>query len=132
MGQFLIELLEPAGYTPPQACLDAFNIQFGDAVRTEWSEKNDSYEAIFYKGGLEHIACYNEKGILKNYKMFLPKELLPLSITSQLSSRGEIMNSVLFNNGHSIQYEVIIREPDSVRQLILFSTTGEILKQERL
>lgn len=132
MGQFLKELLKPAGYTPPQACLDAFNIQFGSAVRTEWSEKNDFYEALFYNEGLEHIACYNEEGILKNYKMYLPKELLPLSISSQLSDRGEIMNSVLFNNGHSVQYEVIIREPDSVRQLILFSSIGEILKEEML
>lgn len=132
MWKFLKELLEPAGYTPPRACLDAFNIQFGDAVRTEWSPKEHFYEAIFYKDGLEHIASYDEEGGLKNYKMFLPKQLLPHSISSQLSSMGEIMNSVLFNNGHSVQYEVIIRESDSRRQLILFSITGEILKQERL
>jgi hypothetical protein len=132
MGAFLINMMNPAGFVPPRACQETFNLQFANAVRIEWFEKKNHLEAIFYQNSLEHIACYEPDGHLMNYKMFLPKELLPQSISAQLYNRGEIMNVVLLNNGHSIQYEIIITESDLQRHMILFSATGVILKEERL
>jgi len=119
-------------FLPPQPCLDAFKSQFPDAVRTDWSSKDQFFEAIFYRENMEHIARYDDKGILQDYMIHLPQELLPYAIQSRLVNRGEIMSVMLINKGHSIFYEIIIRDRDHKRQLILYSETGVLLNENRL
>jgi hypothetical protein len=132
MSEFLKRVIGSTGFQPPRPCLNSFLREFGDAVRTDWSVRDTYYEAIFYKDSLEHIACYDSEGILLEYRMFLPREYLPSCILDQLADRGEVMNSVLINQGNSIQYEVIIRDQEEKRYLLLYSGTGRVLEESRL
>lgn len=119
-------------FLPPQLCLDAFKRQFSNAVRIDWSSKDQFFEAIFYREDMEHIARYDEKGILQDYMIHLPQELLPSAILSRLAKRGEIMSVMLINKGYSIYYEIITRDKNHKRHLILLSETGALLNENRL
>jgi hypothetical protein len=117
---------------PPDSCLQQFNDNFRGAINIEWFEKGDHYEAIFYKDDIEHIAYYNKKGSLESYKMFLPTKFIPESIKRMLERKGEIMNVVLINKGNSINYEVIIRNQNLCRYLILLTDLGKVISEMQL
>jgi len=132
MTEFLKKMMKNEEFLPPQPCLDAFKCQFIQAVRTEWSSKDQCFEAIFYRQNMEHIARYDEGGVLQEYMIHLPPELLPYSMRSSLTDRGEIMSSVLLNKGYSISYEIILRNQNHERHLILLSETGAVLNEANL
>lgn len=117
---------------PPDSCLQQFNENFRGAINIDWFEKDDNYEAIFYKDNIEHIAYYNSKGSLESYKMFLPTKFLPESIKSTLEHKGEIMNVVMINKGNSVNYEVIIRDKNLHRYLFLVTGLGKIISEIKL
>jgi len=128
----LENLTSGSRFTPPGCCLKAFKDQFRGAVRTEWNERGTGFEAVFYKDNLEHIALYRQDGSLIEYKMSLPPESLPDAIKTSLENRGEIMNSVLVNKGHSIEYEIIIRDRALLRHLLLFTQLGAVVEEKDL
>lgn len=132
MDKFLINLFSEERIEPPGPCLDALSRHFPNAVRTDWSSKDQLFEAVFYMENLEHIARYNADGDLQDYMVHLSHEMLPASIRSDLKGRGEIMSTVLLNNRYSISYEVIIRDVQLKRHLILLSFNGTVLGERTL
>lgn len=132
MEQLLENLINENRFTPPDHCLKVFNDQFRGAVRTEWIEKANGYEAVFYKDNLEHIALYRPDGKLIEYKRSLSPEYLPDAIKTSLKGQGEIMNAVLVNKGNSIEYEIIIRDKTRIRNLVLFSDQGRVIEERIL
>jgi hypothetical protein len=117
---------------PPNFCLQQFNQNFRGAINIDWFEKENIYEAIFYKDDIEHIAHYSKEGTLESYKMFMPAKFLPESIKTKLEHKGEIMNVVMINKGNSINYEVIIRDKELHRYLFLVTGLGKIISEIQL
>ena len=74
----------------------------------------------------------DKSGNLQEYKMYLPDNFLPESIKSVLEKRGEIMNTVFINKGNTIVYEVIMRDKELNRFLVLLSNLGEIIDEKPL
>lgn len=132
MNNFLKKVIEGSGITPPSICLEAFNLNFNNAINVEWFDRKTSFEVIFYKDNLEHIAIFDTSGALIEYKLFLPVEFLSEAIKSFLESKGEIMNVVLINKGNRIEYEAIVRNKDLTRFLILLSDLGKIIEEKKL
>ncbi|HAF29454.1 MAG TPA: hypothetical protein DCG75_10445 [Bacteroidales bacterium] len=132
MNNFVKRVIEGNGITPPIICLNAFNSNFNDTINVEWFDRADHFEAIFYKDNLEHIAIFDLSGSLVEYKLFLPVEFLPEAIKTYLESKGEIMNSVLINKGNTIEYEVIVRDANFTRYLILLSDLGKVIEEKKL
>jgi hypothetical protein len=132
MEQLLENLIQGNRFTPPGHCLKAFNGQFRDAVRTEWTEKETGFEVIFYKDNLEHIALYDADGTLVEYKMSLPPDFLPDAIKTGVRGRGEIMNAMLVNKGNGIEYEIIIRDKTLTRHLLLLTDLGKVIEERSL
>lgn len=132
MKEFLGNIIGPVGITPPDSCLKAFNEQFSNALRTEWSLKGRNYEAIFYRDNLEHIALYHSDGELLEYKMSLPPDYLPEAIKGELEEMGEIMNSVLINKGNGVEYEIILRDKSLARHLVMLTGVGRIIERRQL
>ena len=117
---------------PSKECLRQFKSNFKDAINTEWVEKENHYEAIFYKNEIECIAIYNKNGSLELYKMFLPASYLPETIRNVLEREGEIMNIVLLNKGNSINYEAIIRDKNQERYQVLLTDLGKFVSKRQL
>lgn len=132
MKNFLNNVLTGNSINPPESCMQAFNLNFGDAVRTDWYRNGNGFEAIFYRDNLEHIALFTQEGTLLEYKANLPEGYLPEILKSRMEARGEIMNAVLRNKGNLIDYEVIVRDRDLNRFLITVSGSGQILEEKKL
>lgn len=132
MNDFLKKVVEGNGVSPSDVCLQSFNENFADAINVEWFKKESFYEAIFYKNDLEHIAIFDLSGILMEYRQNLPVDYLPVAIKNIVTSKGEIMNSVLKNKGNMLEYEVIVRDKELNRYLITLSDTGNIIEEKKL
>ncbi|NJM15147.1 MAG: hypothetical protein HC896_07020 [Bacteroidales bacterium] len=132
MEDFVKRMLDGSGINPPEACLQAFAANFEGAVNIEWWDRGSSFEAIFYRDNLEHIAIFDRTGLLIEYRQFLPAPYLPEAIKTDLEARGEIMNAVLRNKGNSIEYEAIIRDKDLNRFLILMTDLGKVTEERKL
>lgn len=130
--KFLKKVIEGQGVEPSSICLEAFKQNFQHSVNVEWYDKGDYFEAIFYKEHIEHIALFSKDGDLIEYKLYLPDECLPERIMNIMESKGEIMNSVLKNKGNTIEYEVIYRDKDLNRYVILLSDLGHIIDEKKL
>ncbi len=63
--------------------------------------------------------------------MFLPEGFLPGNIIDIVRKKGELMNAVMINKGNSITYEIIFRDTDLVRSVMLLNEKG-VIQEERL
>jgi hypothetical protein len=125
MEDFIKNVMDGGKIDPPEECKEGFRENFSDAIREEWFAKKDWFEVIFYRDQLEHIALFSKDGILQEYKANLPRELLPEAIKKQFEENWEIMNSLLHNRGNSIEYELIIRDEDLTRYLVILTEFGK-------
>lgn len=130
--KFLKKVIQGQGVEPTSVCLEAFKQNFKHSVNVEWFDKGDYFEVIFYKDHIEHIAIFHKNGILKEYKLYLPNECLPEKIKIFMESKGEIMNSVMKNKGNRIEYEVIYRDLDLNRFIVLLTDLGDIMDERKL
>ncbi len=132
MMNFFSKFFGGALFLPPDAVKNALAEKFPDVINIEWNKSGDVYEAIFYKDSIEHIANFDKKGVLSVYKMFLPEGFLPENIKSKVAGKGELMNAVMINSGNSITYEIIYRDKDLVRSVMLLNEKGIILEEKLL
>ena len=132
MKDFAKKIIDGNRVTPPEICLPAFHENFPGAINVDWFIRGKHFEAIFYKDSIEHIARYDKKGKLEEYKMTLTPSLLPELIKNKLEMKGEIMNVLLINKGNCLNYEAIIRDENLNRHLVLFSNLGKILSENAL
>lgn len=132
MEDFSQRIMDGSGIKPPEKCQKVFKDNFPDSLNAEWFLRGDHYEAIFYKDKIEYIAAFKPEGTLIEYKMYLTAEFLPEPVRIILTGKGEIMNVVLINNGRSIVYECIVRDPGLNRSLVYISNLGKLLEERSL
>lgn len=105
---------------------------FPDALNIEWETKKDIFEAIFYVTHVEYIAKISEKKGLMEYKRNLKLDELPEVISEECKKSGEIMNAIANDIESELFYEIIIRDKDFNRSLLLLNKSGELLKSTRI
>jgi len=132
MKDFVKKVMEGDGVVPSEGCLNSFHQNFEDAVNIEWFQRENYFEAVFYKNNLEHIALFSLEGIFMEYRINLPTDYLPEPIKKTALSRGEIMSSVMRNKGNMVDYEVIVRDKELNRHLVTLSDIGRIIEVKRL
>jgi hypothetical protein len=132
MKEFIREVFNKNRRCPSDACLTAFNIHFGDAINVEWFDKGKSYEAIFYKNDIEYIALFDLSGSLLEYRQNLTFDYMPEKIRSIVDSKGELMNFVLRNKRNHIDYEIIYRDMDLNRFMLIITDSGKIFQEKKL
>jgi hypothetical protein len=132
MKDFVKKVVVGDGVSPSEDCRNSLNRNFANAVNVEWFKREDHFEAVFYRNNLEHIAIFGLSGILTEYRLNLPTDYLPDPIKKTVSSRGEIMNSVMRNKGNRVEYEVIIRDSDLKRHMVTLSVIGSIIEEQNL
>jgi hypothetical protein len=132
MKEFLKKVVEGSRVAPSETCLQSFSQNFEDAISVEWFNRGDSYEAIFYKDNLEHIAMFSLEGTLVEYRLNLPPGYLPEPVRTIVEPKGEMMNAVLRNKGNMLEYEIIYRDSDLKRYMITLSNLGRITGEREL
>jgi hypothetical protein len=132
MINFFAKIFKSSPFSPPEEIINALKDKFPDVINIEWNKSGDSYEAIFYKDNIEYIANFDKDGELKVYKMFLPEGFLPGNILDIVRKKGELMNAVMINKGNSITYEIIFRDTNLVRSVMLLNEKGAVLEERLL
>lgn len=117
--------------TPPAVKL-ALEKRFDNPLNTEWTKIGDQYEAVFYKDELEHIARFDETGLLLSLKVNLPLEKVPALIHKTAQSYGELMNVIAIFHEDSVGYELIVRDEKLTRFSMLLNADGEVIQTEKL
>ncbi len=116
----------------PQKVKEALELNFPGAINIDWDKKNSGYEAIFYLDEIEHISFFSAEGILLECKKNLWQNQLPPNIISSCHNQGEIMNAISIKRGNDLFFEVIIRDKDLNRTLLLFDQNCVQLKSEKI
>ncbi|VXD16116.1 hypothetical protein [Marinoscillum sp. 108] len=132
MDDFLKKVIDGSEATPPESCLLTFDRNFPKAINIDWSEKEAKFEAIFYQEDIEYIAMFDQQGLLEKYTMYLTPDLLPVAIKTHMDQLGEIMNAVLINEGNQLLYEVIIRDANLKRYVLMVDQLGKVLEERKL
>ncbi|MFT6866182.1 MAG: hypothetical protein ACJA08_001011 [Cyclobacteriaceae bacterium] len=132
MKAFFEKIISTNGIVAPISCDQSFSQNFTGAIKVEWSKTDNCYEAVFYLNNLEHIAIFSLDGLLIEYRMILPDGYLPEQIKNKLEDMGEIMNKILINKGNSLIYEIIVRDKNLVRSLVLMTDLGVVIEEKRL
>lgn len=129
---FFENLISGNQTTPPYTAEQGLLKHFPDAINTEWYKSGNDYEAVFYSQNIEHIARFTAFGDLKEYKMNVDKNRLPMVIIRSVESLGEIMSAVLINRLPELTYEIIMRDQLLKRFVVVTRSTGEIIRKQTL
>lgn len=113
----------------PEIVQKELMFHFPDALNVDWYPLEDIYEAVFYIVDVEHIAKISKLGKLFEYKKNLWVSEVPELIKSNCQNEGEIMSAIAIYYGSEINYELIIRDEQLVRNMLLFDKTGKLLKK---
>lgn len=132
MKNFYHKLIGQDTFSIPKKIESQFNLQFKDAVNTEWQEKKIYFEAIFYFEGVEKIARFNRDGKLLELRSNLAVENIPDEILKIALYFGEIMNSILIVKEGISAYEIIVRNKKLTRILLLIDENNNLQKEEIL
>jgi hypothetical protein len=132
MMNFFSKIFGDSVLSPPEIVINSLKERFPSVINVEWNKNGDNYEAIFYKDNIECIANFDRLGTLIVYKMFLSEDFLPQNIKKTMKGKGEVMNAIMINKGNSITYEIIYRDTELIRYLMLFNEIGIILEERVL
>ena len=132
MKTFLNNFLESERINPSHHVKHSLKKNFDNALKVDWMTRDDHFEAIFYKDNIEHLALFAKDGQLIEYKMNLSEDFLPLPAKSALPSDCEIMNVVLRNHGNSLSYEVIYRNKELRRFVMVIDELGKVEMEKEL
>lgn len=116
----------------PQKIKDSLILQFPEALNVEWEAKGKFYEAVFYVNDIEFIAKISEDSTIVEFKQNLKLNELPDFISAQCLKLGEIMNAIVIKRDKAVLYEVIVRDKNLDRSVLLLDERGKLLKNELL
>ncbi len=117
---------------PPKSIKELFINTFPLSVNDEWLQNSKGYEVIFHQNEVEKIAKYTKTGQLIETRTNLTFAQIPPAIKSKAEVMGEIMNAILIDNQSTTFYELIYRDTDLNRYVILFDHNGEKLQHKLL
>ncbi|MBN2174040.1 MAG: hypothetical protein JW731_07910 [Bacteroidales bacterium] len=132
MKSFYQKLLKKDFHLPPRQVTEGFAKNFNNPVNTEWHKVGDHYEALFHHENIEKLAFFNALGQMTEIRTNQTVSELPEPINDTASRQGEIMNVIYIQKGSQNSYEIIVKQTDFTRKLILISEDNEILKTEIL
>lgn len=129
----LLKKIFPTSFKPvPENVKEALLLRFPQALNIEWEIKKGLYEAVFYVDEIEFIAKISEENGVLEHKQNLKPDELPAHIAKVCKRSGEIMNGIAISKGTAIFYEVIVRDKNLDRSLILLDESGNLLENRVL
>lgn len=131
MLEIIKNLFKPSTHKEiPELIEEELLVHFPQALNIDWYSVSDMYEAIFYLSDIEHIAKISLKGKLIEYKKNIKPDDVPSEIKQASLNHGEIMSAIAIYSGKHINYELVIRNNQMLRHILLFNQTGQLLKKD--
>ncbi len=132
MENLLKNILHSKNVDPPEKVKVSFEKYFYNPLNVEWFNLNSTFEAVFHEDELEKIAMFDTNGDLLEEKVNLGIELLPAQVKMVARSHGELMNSIRIKRKEDILFEIIYRDKELDRYLLLLDRDGKVLNKEKL
>ncbi|HJX71306.1 MAG TPA: hypothetical protein VJ346_05120 [Bacteroidales bacterium] len=114
----------------PEIVRKSFNVKFPGAINIEWFQTEDSYEAVFYDADIEKISRFSQNGSWIETRTNLDITVLNTNVKISAERYGEIMNAILIELHDEKKYEVITRDKQLNRFLLILSHLGEIINNQ--
>ncbi len=114
----------------PDLVKKSFRLTFAHARNAEWTMVGDHYESLFYLDGREQIAHFDPAGAMCEYRVNIPVDDAPKVVLDLARQTGELMNVIRIEREEKILYELIARDKELNRYLILMEGDGALLKIE--
>ncbi|MBN2214579.1 MAG: hypothetical protein JW723_10065 [Bacteroidales bacterium] len=114
----------------PETVRKFFNLGFPGAKNVEWFKTEDYYEAVFYEDDIEKICRFGTGGDWIETRINLDIADLNNNIRINAEQHGEIMNAILIELPDGKKYEVIIRNMQLKRYLLILAHSGEIIDNQ--
>ncbi|MBN1184198.1 MAG: hypothetical protein JXB49_18055 [Bacteroidales bacterium] len=127
------KIITGSSVVPPDNITESFQAMFHNALNIDWFIKDETYEAIFYFNDLEHIARFYNDGRLLDTRKNLPLDTIPEQLAKNASREGEIMNVVeIMPSDNEPYYDIVIRNKELVRFMLLMDKQGNIFEKKEL
>ena len=117
---------------PPEPVCKSLAREFSSPYNIEWMKHKEYYEAVFYVRKQEYLARFRTDGSLVDYSINIPAESIPARILKTAGSAGEIMNAVARHSGEEISYEIICRDRELNRFLLLIDSNAGVMSRQAL
>ena len=105
-------------------------MKFPGAINVEWFQTENDFEAVFYDNDTEKIARFSPEGEWIETRINLDITGLNNNIRISAEQHGEMMNAILIELHDEKKYEVIVRDEQLNRFLLILSDSGEIIKNQ--
>lgn len=116
----------------PDFIQNQLKANFPEAKNIEWINTKDAYEALFYVSDTELIASYDAEGRLLNYKKNIWPNQLPDFLADKILGQGELMNAIEVFTTNDSFFELIFRDKQFNRKLVIVDKSGEIQSEKAL
>jgi hypothetical protein len=117
---------------PPQHVAIAFETIFPEAVNVEWYVNAQGFEAVFHLNQREMIAMLGANGEPLEIRRNLPAVSAPAAVMVALAPEVELMNVIRVEKNAEVTYEIIYRNHQLERFVMLISEQGNILSDSAL
>jgi hypothetical protein len=117
---------------PPQHVATAFETIFPEAVNVEWYVNAQGFEAVFHLNQREMITMLGANGEPLEIRRNLPAASAPAAVMVALAPEVELMNVIRVEKNAEVTYEIIYRNHQLERFVMLISEQGNILSDSAL
>ena len=129
MKDLLNEIFKNDEPRPSVEVLRGFTKSFPGAINAEWMKDRDEWEVIFYQDQVEKIVRLSAAGNVLETRTNISIGEIPLVIQDTAARRGEIMNVILIRRFDEVYWEIIYRDKELVRFLLILNKDGGEIKQ---
>jgi len=106
---------------------------FPGASSIEWATREHYFESVFYSEDQEYIAKLAFDGKLLEYRKNEPLDAIPETLRDIALQHGEVMNCISIHaTDDEPLYEVIVRDENFVRFLMLLKADGSLISELKL
>lgn len=125
---FLKSVVTTKNEVPLEVVLESFHKSFPNARNVDWTQEEESFEALFSENGFEKIAKIDFHGHVIEIRTNVKPESLLATIADKLKKNGEIMNVIhIDNKNFGETFEFIIKDNWKVRHLFITDRQGNII-----
>ena len=118
----------------PGPVTDSFKLKYPAASSVQWSDDITAFKAVFVLDNEKYTARYSKKGEWQSSQKKIDFEKVPAEVKDGLAKSkytgewkvGTV--TVRYLPGEVIQYNIVVYKNDIQRKNLLFSSAGQLLK----
>lgn len=117
----------------PRKVLHSLKKHFPNAKNVEWNKTDDMiFEAAFYDEDIEKLAKFTSSGFLTEIRINTDINTVPALVRNSIDPGLEVMNCILVFTSENTFYELIVRNSELVRYLLIIDALGHVIRMEKL